>query len=213
VASVLILLMNGIPKSKKWLTLLIVADFGKQPIVMTNKWLAFTTFLLLVCSSISAQSIAYIRQDTLLAETPNYVKFINENDSIKKFYTDEIKLEFEKLDKKIDNLLRPYNPKEGETIEDLKARFSAADLTRLELLQKESEMLEQKTKSYNQLLSMHYAEKIQPLLDKINSEISKYSVKNKIDMVFILEEIGPKLAYINDKKDITNDIIKLIKTN
>ena len=162
-------------------------------------------------SALSAQSIAYLRVDTILQELPDYQKYIQENDSLKTYFSEEVETENEKLSNKINNLFKKYNPKEGESVDQVIARFSESDKTTFQLLQKESEMLEEKTKSYNQLLNLNYNENVQPLLDKLNSIVEEYAQKNKFDMVFILEEVGPQLAYINQKKDITLEIIKRVK--
>jgi Skp family chaperone for outer membrane proteins len=78
-------------------------------------------------------------------------------------------------------------------------------------MEKEAGLIDEKTKSYNDIVDKHYKEKVQPLLDKLNAEVAKYAVKNKLDMVFILEEIAPALAYINKGKDITPALIGLVK--
>lgn len=172
-------------------------------------------FLLAISSSfflsLSSQSIAYLRVDTILQELPGYQKHIQENDSLKNYYSEEVKAENEKLTNRINNLFSKYNPREGESVDQIVARFSESDKTTFLLMQKETEMLEEKTKSYNQLLTLNYNENVQPLLDKLNLVVEECAQKNKLDMVFILEEVGPQLAYVNQKKDITVEIIKKIK--
>lgn len=167
--------------------------------------------LFLFINITSAQGIAYLKIDTILSVLPGYSKNVIENDSLKKFYTEEIKLDNEKLNNKVNTLFSKYNASESESVEAIVKRFSQSDKTAFELMQKESEMIEQKTASYNQMLNMHYDEKIQPLLDKLNSTVGTYSEKNKFDLVYVLEDVGRQLAYINPKKDITLEIIKLLK--
>ena len=69
-------------------------------------------------------------------------------------------------------------------------------------------MLEERKKSYNEILDAHFKQNIRPRINKLNGIIEAYAAKNKYDMVFILEEIAPSLAYVNKGKDITPAIIR-----
>jgi Skp family chaperone for outer membrane proteins len=171
------------------------------------------TFALLIISItvLSAQGNGYLRRDTLLTELPGYTQAIKEFDDMKKMYNEEIKTDRERLNQKVMDLLKPYNTKEGETPESIIGRLSPADASRFSVMEKEAGLIDEKTKSYNDIIDKHYKEKVQPLLDKLNAEVEKYAVKNKLDMVFVLEEIAPALAYINKGRDITPAIIGLLK--
>lgn len=178
---------------------------------MKKKFTVLAVSFLLSIAVVKTQSIAYVSQDTLLMQLPGYIKALTENDSLNKYYSAEVSEELEKLNNKINNLFTPYNPKENETVEAVLQRLSNSDKSKFELLRKESEMLDEKTKTYNELVGLHYNEKVMPLLNKLNKTIADYAAKNKIDAVLIIEQIGPALAYINQSKNITNNIIILLK--
>jgi|GEM_PF-3645567 len=169
-----------------------------------------TLFLLFIGIGAFAQGNAYIRRDTLLAVLPGYTSKVKSFDSLKTAFSEELKGEQLKLEQKVSALFSPYNPKSNEPTDAIIARFSQADASRYALLQKESTLLEDRNKSYNDILQMNYSQNVQPLLTKLNKTIEDYSTKNKLDMVFILEDIAPALAYVNKGKDITNAIILMI---
>lgn len=166
---------------------------------------------LMLSGALYAQSNAYIRQDTLLAVLPGYKAKLTSLDSLKKTFTEELTQEQNKLEQKVAALFAPYNPQQNETAETLVKRLSPADASRYSIIQKEAVLLEEKKKSYNEILDGYYKQNIQPLLSRLNTTIETYATKNKYDMVFILEQIAPALAYINKGKDITPAIIELIQ--
>lgn len=177
--------------------------------LLTN---AVTTILLFLFISLSgySQSNAYIRRDTLLKVMPGYVQKTEEFNALNKKYSEEIKADRERINQKVVELLSAYKPSAEETVESLLGRLSKPDASRYAMMEKEAALVDEKAEGYNELLDMHYKQNIQPLLDKLNGEIEKYAVKNKIDMVFIFEEIAPTLAYINKGKDITPAMISII---
>jgi Skp family chaperone for outer membrane proteins len=167
-------------------------------------------FTLLLAENIFAQGNAYIRRDTLLTVLPGYTLKVSSFDSLKTAFSEELKIEQQKLEQKVNALFTSYSPKSNETTDVLIARLSQADASRYALLQKESVLLEERSKSYNEILQMNYSQNVQPLLTKLNKTIEQYAVKNKLDMVFILEDIAPALAYVNKGKDITGAVILLV---
>ena len=166
-------------------------------------------FTILFAEHTFAQGNAYIRRDTLLTVLPGYTSKVKSFDSLKTAFSEELKIDQQKLEQKVNTLFAPYSPKNTETTDELIARLSPADASRYALLQKESVLLEDRSKSYNEILQMNYSQNVQPLLTKLNKTIEQYAVKNKLDMVFILEDIAPALAYINKGRDITGPIILL----
>ena len=166
-------------------------------------------FTLLFAGQTFAQGNAYIRRDTLLNVLPGYTSKVKSFDSLKTAFSEELKIDQQKLEQKVNALFTSYSPKSNETTAELIARLSPVDASRYALLQKESTLLEDRSKSYNEILQMNYSQNVQPLLAKLNKTIEQYAVKNRLDMVFILEDIAPALAYINKGKDITDSIILL----
>lgn len=181
---------------------------------MNKQRLLFSLTLFLLFGTVQnllAQSNAYIRQDTLLSVLPGYQAKLKSLDSLKTLFTEELTQEQNKLEQKISGLIAPYNPQPNESSEALLKRLSTADASRYSIIQKEAQLLEEKKKSYNDILDGYYIQHIQPLLMKLNASIETYAAKNKYDMVFILEQIAPALAYVNKGKDITPAIIQLIQ--
>lgn len=168
-------------------------------------------FSLFFSQNLSAQGNAYVRQDTLLSVLPGYKAKLLSMDSLKTAFGEELKEEQQKLEQKVSALFVPYNPQANETADALVKRLSPADASRYAIIQKEATLLEEKKKSYNEILDGYYTQNVQPLLGKLNAAIEGYAAKNKYDMVFILEQIAPALAYVNKGKDITPDIIRLIQ--
>jgi Skp family chaperone for outer membrane proteins len=170
---------------------------------------AAVCFLCIGFSS-SAQNMAYIYRDSVLAATPGYFQAVNKMDSIKKSYGTEVDEANKQLNSKVNQLVEPYNIGKDETLEQLKSRMKPADLAQLELLIKENTFIEEKTKTYNLLYKQAFENSVQVILNNINKQIEQYSKANKIDFVLIMEELDKKLAYINTSKDITKEIKKLI---
>lgn len=171
-----------------------------------------TLVLVAFAGTVFAQSnFAYIYRDSVLMATPKYVDNIKKIDSLQKTYAKEIKDTQEQLNGKLGALLKGYNVKENENIDQIKSRMTAVDTTSLSLLMQEDKMMQTKAKSYDNLVNFAFQKDVQPLLDKVNKAIEKYAVTNKIDMVYMMEDIQPAVAYINRKKNITKIIIEAVK--
>lgn len=158
-----------------------------------------------------SQNFAYIKQVEVLKALPNYEKNIIKADSLKKSFEADFKKSNEAFGNKLSDLLKKYNVQENETIDLIEARMSDLDKAKLDVLKKEEELLKKTEENYNLQLNDFYKNNIQNLLDKLNNEIEKYAKANKIDAVYIYENLRPALAFIETKKDITTEIIKRIK--
>jgi Skp family chaperone for outer membrane proteins len=158
----------------------------------------------------TAQKNAYIEQTELLKSLKGYEENVKLVDSTKKVYSQEIQDAQKKLNDKFQALIKNYNVTDKDTDETLKAKLSDLDKSKFELYQDESKMIEKSTKNYDLMLQTLFKDKVQPLLDKLNNSIDTYAKKNKIDMVFILENIQPALAYIDKSKNITSEIKKML---
>jgi Skp family chaperone for outer membrane proteins len=100
--------------------------------------------------------------------------------------------------------------KQDELIEALKSRMTALDVEKLSILQEDDKALSNKYASYNKLLEKQHKQDIQPYLDKVNAAIADYARSNKIDYVWIVDQLKPALAYINQGKDITSTIVGIV---
>ncbi|WP_396225401.1 OmpH family outer membrane protein [Flavobacterium sp.] len=165
--------------------------------------------LVLLGLKLQAQQV-YIYKDSLVVSAKGYVAKKASLDSVQKVYTEEVQNFRTKAQENYTALVTPYAPKEGETIEQLKARMSAIDAEKLTLLQEEDKLLETRIKSYNSQLEQQYNRDLKPIMDTIDAVIATYAKKNKIDFVFVMEELAKSLAYVNKGKNITGVISELV---
>lgn len=166
----------------------------------------------ITCSFASqSQNIAYIYRDSVLQSVPGYVMHVNRIDSMKNAYTQEMDAAGKNLQAKIGALINPYKPADNESIDALRKRMSADDTARLALLSQESSLIAMKEKTYNGVLQAAYERNVQPLVDRVNTALEKYAKTNRIDVIWMMEEMGNSVAYINRSKNITRAIIAMVK--
>lgn len=178
----------------------------------------FLSILLIFPFILSAQKsksstiipVAYVEQSKLLKTLSGFEQNTKELDSIKQVYTNEIKENLQQLDGKIKELLKPYQFNENETLESIKSKLKENDLAKLDLYIQESELIDKSSKNYDLMIKTLYNQKVQPLLDKLNAAIEEYAKTNNIQMVYILENISPALAYVNKGINITENVKILI---
>jgi Skp family chaperone for outer membrane proteins len=170
-------------------------------------------FSLLYSMVLSAQNFAYIQQDSILKSVSNYEKTLISIDSVSKSYQKEIKTMQEEWNIKVGLLLKPYNVKENENIDSVKSRMTAIDTTKLSILLDEDKIFIKRAKSYDEIVKQKYQTEVQPILNRVNNAITTYAKKNKIDVVYVIENLRPALAYIDKKKNITGVIITMLKSN
>ncbi len=95
----------------------------------------------------------------------------------------------------------------------LKKLIQPADADKLALYTKESELLTKVNDNYQLVLKTIYEQKVQPLLDKLNSILSNYAKAHDIKMIYTFEKIAPSLAYLDKGLDITPEILQLLQDN
>ncbi len=181
-----------------------------------KKTLSILALLVLaVFSKLNAQNSVYFYRDSILSIAPGYIPAISKLDSLKTTYNKEIQEANQQLEAKINALINPYKPSKEETIDNIKKRIAASDTTKLSLFIKEGQFIIEKTKTYNQLYQQTFEKEVQSILNKVDVIISKYAQTNKIDFVYMMEELGRSLAYMNKKKNITQairqEVLKLVK--
>jgi Skp family chaperone for outer membrane proteins len=172
-----------------------------------------TKFILLfglISISLFSQNSAYVHQDSILGSLPNYNKKMVSLDSIGKGYQNEIKSAKVQWNSKLADLLKPYNIKENEDIKMVKTRMSAIDTSKLEILIDEDKLLSKRAQNYDLMINTLYKNDIKPMLDKVNTVIEEYARLNKLDVIYIIEQIKPMVAYIDKRKNITKKIIAKI---
>lgn len=168
--------------------------------------------ILLFCfiQNANSQVHVYLYKDSVYRRLIDYSVKINFLDSLKNGFTQEIELERLRLQEKYTSLVLPYKIIEGETIEQLKARMSAKDIEKLNLLQEEDKLLETRIKSYNKQLEQQFKQDIEPYINRVNSAMETYAKKNKVDYIWVMEAVKEQLAYVNKSKNITDVIVEMV---
>lgn len=173
---------------------------------------AVLLLFLLSCNYSFTQNQAYIYRDSLLTAVSGYKSNIKRIDSLSNAYKKTLQASEKSQQQKVAELLKPYNVQENEQIEDLKKRLKPSDADQFSVYIQEGELLNKQAKVYDDILKEDYAKNIQPLLNKVNKCIETYAKENKIDYVWIMEEIGQQLAFGNKDKNITAKIIQKLAT-
>lgn len=160
---------------------------------------------------VNAQKTAYLYSDSILSSVPRYGIKVAKLDSLKQSYSKEIETKQTALQQQYEKLVKPYAPKENETLSVLKKRMSAIDTLSLSALVDESALIQKKKTSYDRLLQTSYAQEIQPILDRVNTVIREYAVQNNLSAIYSMEQLRATLVYIDPKQNITSVIIGRLK--
>lgn len=155
-----------------------------------------------------SQNIAYIHRDSILIQTPHYLERIREVENYRNLLDSNLKKETNELQQKANKLFSKYPSNKNEDFNALKAKLTPTDLLVLEELESTNKKIENKKIANQKLIEIEQSKKIVPLIDQINKAISTYAEKNKIDLIYIIEDLKEKIAYFNPAKNCTSEIIK-----
>lgn len=164
-------------------------------------------------NTLEAQQQCFIYQDSVLMNLQGYTQKMSSLDSVRNAYTSEIQTMQQDQQRKYRELLEPYKVQQNESVEQIKARLSAADKEKFALLQEEDKLLDMRIKTYNKLLQQQYDRDIQPYYDLITKALETYALKNKIDFIWKMDEVGKQTAYFNKSKNITRIIVDMVNKN
>lgn len=173
----------------------------------------FVPFWILAQNSKKTLPMAYVEETVLLKALKGYEQNTKSLDSLQQVYLQETNNAKKELEQKVAALLAPYALGSSETMETIKAKLKPADADRLALYTKEKDLLTKVNANYQLVLKTIYEQKIQPLLDQLNTLIANYAKAQDIKMIYTLEKIAPSLAYIDRGMDITPEILKLLQNN
>ncbi|WP_294311385.1 OmpH family outer membrane protein [uncultured Chryseobacterium sp.] len=165
--------------------------------------LFISVLLLFYASSAGAQTAAFISKEKLYPALKGYSAKQASLDTLKVKLYREVRQEEQGLQKKYQAIINPYAPGQNETLEELQTRMSKPDTERLKLLQEEQKLHESRIISYNNQITDQYNRDLKAYVETANKEIEVYARKNKIDMVWYLEDIKMALPYYNNAKNIT----------
>lgn len=149
-----------------------------------------------------AQKVAYINTETILQTLPEYVSAQTELNTLSDKYRATIETEVAK----IDELYQQYQSEK-------------ASLTQSQRTQKENEIIsmeravKEKQDIYfgeDGIMSDKSKELLNPIQEKVNKAIAKVAAKD--DYIMIIDIAAtPGVVYKNDKYDLTQQIINIIK--
>lgn len=165
----------------------------------------FTSVLLFLffATFAHAQNTAFISKEKLYPALKGYSSRQASLDTLRLKLSREVQEEAQRLQKKYESLVGPYAPKQNETLESLQTRMSKTDAEKLKLLQDEQKLHGSRIKSYNNQIDEQYNRDLRIYIEKTSQQLEAYAKKNKIDMIWYLEDVKQALPYYNPSKDIT----------
>lgn len=160
--------------------------------------------LILISIGSQAQSAALLSREKLFPQLKGFTEKQAAADTLRLQLSREVRKQQADLQKKYQDLMQPYAPKQNETREALEARMSKVDQERLKLLAEEQKLQDTRINSFNRQLDEKYARDIKPYMMQVEAAVRQYAEKNKIDMVWYIEDIRKALPYYNKATDITS---------
>jgi Skp family chaperone for outer membrane proteins len=168
-------------------------------------------FFVLFLATVQSQNIAFVNEKKLLKSIEGYEKAIKETDSIYKNNIEEINNSNNKLNDKVNLLFASYNFTKDVSYEEIMKKLTDTDKKKFELLQEESQLINKQKAIKEADYQSFYQEKVGKILEKSNKIVQEYCKKNKIDALFKIDVLQSALGFYDEKKDITEILLKLIK--
>ena len=171
--------------------------------------------ILLICTLspmfMFGQKVAYVYTDSILLSVPEYSKNMQKLDSVRQSFVKDIETSQKTLQEKYDKLVKPYSPKETESVLLLKKRMSPIDTLGLNLILDDNKQLQAKQQTYDRMLQANHEKDIQPILNRVKSIIAEYAQANGLSAVYSMEQIQQALVYVDMKQNITRSVIEKLK--
>lgn len=177
-----------------------------------KKRIIFAIFGILLFSGVMhAQGIGVVSRTAIYQSMPTFIKDLKMIDSLQSTFSMEIQKENLRLQDRVRSLLTAYNPKEEESIELIKKRMSPKDTLALKVAFDEDLALEKRKKSYDTRLERLQKEKVEPILKSVDEAIKKVAQEANLDVVYFIEDVNNTMAYFNEKKNYTSQVIAALK--
>lgn len=170
-------------------------------------------FFLFSISIINAQETAFIYESKLLKVTPGYAQALEQMDTLKNQMQKELKTAQALLSTKFTNLVEPYNFSSDTNIEQIQAKLSETDKKKFSLLQEENQLLEKQAKAKEEEYQQIYKEKVGTILENVNKVVKEYCKKNKIDILYKIDVLQPAIAYYDESKEVTQELINQLSAS
>ncbi len=157
-------------------------------------------------------TIAYIEQTKVFNSIQGYEESVREIDSLRTIYSLEVKESVEKLQNKLNTLLKPYQFEQTESLEIIKAKLKGNDLQLFEMYMQESDFITKATKNFELMLQTLYNQKIKPINDKVSKVIEEFAQSQNLSVIYDVESLST-VVYISKEINITNQIIQKLKND
>ena len=171
----------------------------------------FTICMVLVTVSACSQvKERYISESIVFKNIPGYIENKTMIDSLEKTYQKEINTKQIQLSTLSSELIKTYKINEKENLQAIKQRMKAVDTIKLNKINGEYELLDQKIKIYNDKLSTEREQKLKPEEKRVSEILEKYIKKNKIKVLNNIDN-SQNLLFLDKSLNITDDIISNLK--
>lgn len=169
-------------------------------------------FVALMFLGYAAQAqVGFVSRAIIYQSIPGFINDLKLIDSMQAVYNKEMQVQGEQLQTKARNLMAAYSPKANETLDAIKKRMSPADTMALKKVFDDNLVLENKGKGYDAKIAKLQKEKVEPVLAKVDAAIKKMAIAENLDVVYFFEDVNTSLAYINEKRNYTEQVIQLLK--
>lgn len=168
---------------------------------------------LFVNAFVFAQKTSFINETKLLRATSGYEKAVAQMDTLKLQMQAEIKATQTTLATKVNTLFKTYNFSNTDTTEQIQAKLSETDKKKFSLLQEENQLLEKQAKAKEEEYQQIYKEKVGTILENVNKVVKEYCKKNKIDILYKIDVLQPAIAYYDESKEVTQELISQLSAS
>lgn len=177
---------------------------------MKNKITSTLILLFLLTITGHAQKTAFINEKALFEVLPGFKEGLKKSDSLKVTFEKEIESDKKRISTEKLLLLSSYGIKDETDLKNIDVKLSEIDKGKFQILMEETKLLDKKIEIKQfEYQSFHYQKVVKPI-DDLNQLIQSYCIKNKIDLLLKLDVLSSTIAYYDKKKDISDEIIKLI---
>ena len=159
------------------------------------------------------QSHCFIYKDSIYPKLYGYSAKLSAWDTTRQAYSQEVDNLRKEINNKYRLLLEPYQLTQSATKEQLNARLNDSDKVRYNLIVEEEDLLELRIKTYNSLLQKQYDMDIKPYIEKVDKALEQFALSNRVDFIWVMEELKYGLAYFNKSKDVSKIIVEMVNSN
>lgn len=169
--------------------------------------------MMLLCSffgtKAQVQKIAFIDETKVLESIPGYNRSLLDLDSIKTVMSNEFNMLRNRNNEKVKNILKNYNV-QSTIYDEIYKMLAPEDKKKMDVLKDEQETLMKSAKLKEDYIKSEYEQKILPFLNNVNRIVKEYCMKRKIVALYKIDKFDSGMAYVDEKVEITKEIINLL---